>query len=35
MAGRATFEPRSEYDAWLAEKAAEQQARRIAQTSKP
>jgi cytochrome c oxidase subunit II len=32
MAGRATFEPRGDFDAWLAEKAAEQNAHRIAQT---
>jgi cytochrome c oxidase subunit II len=33
MSGRATFEPRGEYDAWLAEKFQEQQAHRIAQTT--
>ena len=32
MSGRATFEPREEFDEWLAAKAAEQQAHRIAQT---
>ncbi len=30
MKGRATFEPRSEYEAWLKEKYAEQHARRLA-----
>jgi cytochrome c oxidase subunit 2 len=33
MKGRATFEPRSQYDAWLKEKYAEQEARRVAQVS--
>jgi cytochrome c oxidase subunit II len=33
MSGRATFEPRNDYDAWLAEKFLEQQAHRIAQTT--
>ena len=35
MAGRATFEPRGEFDAWLAEKATEQQAHRVAQAPTP
>jgi hypothetical protein len=30
MKGRATFEPRSEFNAWLEEKWAEQQARTVA-----
>jgi hypothetical protein len=32
MKGRATFEPRSEFDAWVKEKYAEQQAHRVAVT---
>lgn len=31
MSARATFEPREQYNAWLAEKALEQQARKVAQ----
>jgi hypothetical protein len=30
MKARATFQPRSEYNAWLEEKLAEQQARTVA-----
>lgn len=33
MSGRATFQPREEYEAWLKEKADEQNAHRIAQTT--
>jgi len=33
MAGRATFEPRAKFEDWLANKAAEQHARRIAQST--
>jgi cytochrome c oxidase subunit 2 len=35
MAGRATFELRSEFDAWLAQKADEQNAHRVAQSQTP
>jgi cytochrome c oxidase subunit 2 len=33
MAGRATFEPRDKFEAWLTQKAEEQNAHRIAQTA--
>jgi hypothetical protein len=33
MKGRATFQPRSEFNAWLEEKLAEQQARTLAANS--
>jgi hypothetical protein len=35
MAGRATFEPRSAFEAWLAQKAEEQNAHRLAQSQTP